>query len=299
MLSQVHLSKLLAGVAVAGCLVAVAACGAPSTASGDADHGVEVSDTQGDDPTDEAADTAEDSTEVDESGFGREFWPRLCARSERTPLGAALEMCVRFSCTHDAEAVALDSSRRRRVPSGRRSSIVRTLSMTCAPKLFPSRCDCRSVGVDLCAMSDTTTTLPPFQVSRAAIDQIELLGGAVRIDVEDGGCCGSAYAFTQLPADYTRADDEAQFGCPGAWLIVGARATTVMTGATLDYSDRLKPPRFRVINNPNTDQICSCRRSFGRPWPGPGQPQCRSYLPMPWDNEYEPPTRWKRQTGYD
>lgn len=91
MLSQVHLSKLLAGVAVAGCLVAVAACGAPSTASGDADHGVEVSDTQGDDPTDEAADTAEDSTEVDESGFGREFWPRLCARSERTPLGAALE----------------------------------------------------------------------------------------------------------------------------------------------------------------------------------------------------------------
>lgn len=31
---------------------------------------------------------------------------------------------------------------------------------------------------------------------------------------------------------------------------------------------------------------------------GPGQPGCRSYLPMPWDTESDPPLRWKRQTGY-
>ena len=147
-------------------------------------------------------------------------------------------------------------------------------------------------------MSDDSTVLPPFQVTRAAIDQIETLGGSVRIDIEDGGCCGSTYTFVQLAADYTPDPGEHRFGCPGAWLIVGSKASEVLPGATLDYSPRLKPPRFRVINNPNTPEVCSCRRSFGQPWPGPGQPTCRSYLPMSWDDSYQPPARWVRQTGY-
>lgn len=148
-------------------------------------------------------------------------------------------------------------------------------------------------------MDDTITLLPPFTVTRAAIDEIEVLGGAVRIDVEEGGCCGSTYTFTLLDGEQEPTDDEDRFGCPGAWLVVGNRAAQVLSGATLDYGGRLKPPRFRVINNPNTPQLCSCRRSFGRPWPGPGQPACRSYLPMTWDQDFEPPDRWRRQTGYD
>lgn len=35
-----------------------------------------------------------------------------------------------------------------------------------------------------------TTILPPFEVTRAAVDAIGALGGCVRIDVEQGGCCG-------------------------------------------------------------------------------------------------------------
>jgi hypothetical protein len=74
---------------------------------------------------------------------------------------------------------------------------------------------------------------------------------------------------------------------------------SVLPGATLDYAGRLKPPRFRVLRNPNTTHVCACRRSFGEPWPGPRQPACRSYQPMPWDDHYDPPIAWKRQTGYD
>ena len=147
-------------------------------------------------------------------------------------------------------------------------------------------------------MDDEPTTYPPFDVTRAAIDQIESLGGAVLIDVEPGGCCGRTDAFSQAdPAAIPRAGD-VRYGCPGAWLIVAATAAAVLPGATLDYSSRLKPPRFRVIANPNTAEVCACRRSFGAPWPGPGQPQCRSYHPMPWDEHYDPPPAWKRQTGW-
>lgn len=142
------------------------------------------------------------------------------------------------------------------------------------------------------------TRFPPFAVTRAAIEQIESLGGAVRIDVVDGGCCGQTYDFSTADGGGPAGDDTA-YGCPGAWLVVGARAAAVLDGATLDYAERLKPPRFRVIANPSTEHVCACRRSFGRVWPGPGQRACRAYQPMPWDTTFEPPRSWQRQTGYD
>jgi len=145
--------------------------------------------------------------------------------------------------------------------------------------------------------------LPPFTVTQTAIAQIEALGGTLMVDVEEGGCCGLTYAF-RIVYEPTGSEREAEstegkrFGCPGAWLLVGARAREVLPGATLDYSGTLKPPRFRILRNPNTPNVCSCRRSFGDPWPGPGQAECRSYRPMPWDDHFDPPNAWKRQTGY-
>lgn len=133
------------------------------------------------------------------------------------------------------------------------------------------------------------TVFPPFAVSRAAIEAIEALGGAVRVDLEDGGCCGTAYAFSLVDAEDEQVQGDARYGCPGAWLFVTEAVGEVLAGATLDYGARLRPPRFRVSRNPNTEHVCACRRSFGQPWPGPRQPACRSYLPMPWDEEFEPP----------
>ena len=123
------------------------------------------------------------------------------------------------------------------------------------------------------------TILPPFGVTPAAIDQIEAVGGTVRVDVADGGCCGLTYVFT---ADQPAASDH-RFGCPGTVLGVSESALPVLTGARLDYSPRVKPARFRVIGNPNTPQRCPCNRSFGQQWPGRGQPDCRAAAPMPWD----------------
>jgi iron-sulfur cluster assembly accessory protein len=123
------------------------------------------------------------------------------------------------------------------------------------------------------------TTFPPFAVTPAAVRQIEAVGGSVRVDVETGGCCGSTYVFRAEPADGA---DHA-FGCPGAVLAVSPLALPLLTGARLDYSGRVTPPRFRVTGNPNTPERCPCNRSFGREWPGRGQPDCRAAAPMPWD----------------
>lgn len=124
------------------------------------------------------------------------------------------------------------------------------------------------------------TVFPPFQVSLAAIAQIETVGGSVRIDVAPGGCCGQKYVFTASEA--TAAEDEF-FGCPGAALILSPAALITLTGAKLDYGPALSPPRFRVTGNPDTPQRCPCNRSFSGQWPGRGHPDCQPRLPMPWD----------------
>lgn len=139
------------------------------------------------------------------------------------------------------------------------------------------------------------TRFPPFAVTRSAIHKIGELG-AVRISLQDGGCCGTTYVY-DAPQDPEAGDAEC-FGCPGAWLVVDPEAVGLLEGATLDYGARLKPPRFRVTSNPNTPEVCPCRRSFGSAWPGPRQPTCRAYRPMPWDDDYEPPLEWARRTGF-
>lgn len=163
---------------------------------------------------------------------------------------------------------------------------------------------------------------PPFTVTASAVEQILALGGRLLIGVEPGGCCGTAYVFSLPeddavhPLDATHPDGPtpsvgvavngsvepddgvAVFRCGEAQVRVTPAALDVLRGATLDHGIRQRPPRFRVMRNPNTPLTCPCRRSFGAPWPGPGQPECRSYLPMPWDETFEPPAPWRRQTGW-
>ena len=129
-------------------------------------------------------------------------------------------------------------------------------------------------------MPMTDTVFPPFTVTPAAVEQLSVLG-SVRLDIADGGCCGDTYEFSteqREPTDWA-------FGCSGAELIVSVTAEPILRAATLDYSSRIKPPRFRIIKNPNTPDCCPCNRSFGKEWPGKRLKECRSRALMPWDEE--------------
>lgn len=89
------------------------------------------------------------------------------------------------------------------------------------------------------------TRFPPFTVTPAAIDEIEDVGG-LRLDLVDGGCCGTTYDFGTHPA--TPCDHV--FGCEGAWLVASDDAMRILPGSKRDYSDRDGHPRFRVLSNP-------------------------------------------------
>lgn len=72
----------------------------------------------------------------------------------------------------------------------------------------------------------------------------------MRIDLTDGGCCGTTYPFSLADANSETVADDARYGCSGAWLVVSEPAGSVLAGATLDYGANLKPPRFRIPEQP-------------------------------------------------
>ena len=45
------------------------------------------------------------------------------------------------------------------------------------------------------------TAFPPLTVTRAAVGQIEMLGGSLLVDVEPGGCCGTTFVFSTVDGD--------------------------------------------------------------------------------------------------
>ncbi|MDB4894354.1 MAG: HesB/YadR/YfhF family protein, partial [Firmicutes bacterium] len=116
----------------------------------------------------------------------------------------------------------------------------------------------------------------------AAARQIAALtnqtGAALRIELRPGGCCGTYYQFTLSPPH--PGDVPA-----GASVYLQPEAAAILTGATLDYGARLKPPRFRVLRSPNTPEKCPCGRSFGAPFPGRPTLHCQAYRPIYWDQD--------------
>lgn len=106
--------------------------------------------------------------------------------------------------------------------------------------------------------------------------EILSLGGELFISLEAGGCCGMAYQFALV------GQGEVHLRLGEVSLHLTAAAQAVLNGATLDYGSKLRPPRFRVLRNPNTPLRCACNRSFGSAFPGKKTPQCRAACPMPW-----------------
>ena len=110
----------------------------------------------------------------------------------------------------------------------------------------------------------------------AAIAKIKSLPGPLRIALRSGGCCGSYCHFEVAPAQ----PGDLPLTTGGVTFYLAPGAAQVLQGARLDWGESLKPPRFRVLRNPNTPQKCPCGRSFGRSWPGRCQPGCQAYEPM-------------------
>jgi len=82
----------------------------------------------------------------------------------------------------------------------------------------------------------------------------------LRLVVEGGGCSGFQYKFDL--DDSTNSDDRI-FGCePNCQVVVDEVSLSLVRGAHVEFHTELIRSSFRIANNPQSAEGCSCGASF-------------------------------------
>ncbi len=80
----------------------------------------------------------------------------------------------------------------------------------------------------------------------------------LRIAVQPGGCSGLRY---QLFFDERSLDGDVVHDFDGVEVVVDRMSAPYLTGATIDFADRIDAQGF-TIDNPNAQHSCACGDSF-------------------------------------
>ncbi|MCX6507597.1 MAG: iron-sulfur cluster insertion protein ErpA [Actinobacteria bacterium] len=81
---------------------------------------------------------------------------------------------------------------------------------------------------------------------------------ALRIAVKSGGCSGFQYDMF-FDSEFASEDIVKEFGT--VKVVVDSQSGSLLTGATLDFTDGLQGAGFH-ITNPNATKTCGCGNSF-------------------------------------
>ncbi|MBF2735268.1 MAG: iron-sulfur cluster insertion protein ErpA [Betaproteobacteria bacterium AqS2] len=105
----------------------------------------------------------------------------------------------------------------------------------------------------------------PLNFSEAAATKVKALLAEednaelkLRVFVAGGGCSGFQYGFT---FDENQDDDDIVLENYGVTLLVDSMSLQYLTGAEIDYQEKLEGSQF-VIHNPNVTSTCGCGSSF-------------------------------------
>jgi iron-sulfur cluster insertion protein len=126
-----------------------------------------------------------------------------------------------------------------------------------------------------CASNGPATSAPPVMVLPEGVDPINISDSVVgkvsemlaeegdpnlqlRIFVTGGGCSGFQYGFA---FDDEKKEDDVRVVKGPITVVVDAMSLQYLTGAEIDYEDKLDGARF-VIRNPNASSTCGCGSSF-------------------------------------
>jgi iron-sulfur cluster assembly accessory protein len=115
-------------------------------------------------------------------------------------------------------------------------------------------------STETAAASQTTVILTDVaaQKVRALLDQEGRDDLRLRIAVQPGGCSGLRY---QLFFDERSLDGDLVSDFDGVEVVVDRMSAPYLTGATIDFADRIDQQGF-TIDNPNAQGSCACGDSF-------------------------------------
>ena len=112
-------------------------------------------------------------------------------------------------------------------------------------------------SIELTPTGVTLTDVAATKV-KALLDQEGRDDLRLRIAVQPGGCSGLRY---QLFFDERSLDGDVVKDFEGVEVVVDRMSVPYLSGATIDYADRIDAQGF-TIDNPNAQGSCACGDSF-------------------------------------
>src|SRR6188474_986350 len=103
------------------------------------------------------------------------------------------------------------------------------------------------------ALTDTAAAKVKSLLEQEGREDLQL-----RVAVQPGGCSGLRY---QLFFDERSLDGDVVTDFGGVGVVVDRMSTPYLSGATIDFADRIDAQGF-TIDNPNAQNSCACGDSF-------------------------------------
>jgi iron-sulfur cluster assembly accessory protein len=115
-------------------------------------------------------------------------------------------------------------------------------------------------------LASTTTTASELSLSDSCVRRLQTIlkdkSENLRVFVEGGGCSGFQYKFTVESNKQINPEQDRIFQRDGVQITVDKDSLELLKGSTIDYQEELIKSSFRIVNNPNAEQGCSCGTSF-------------------------------------
>ena len=114
--------------------------------------------------------------------------------------------------------------------------------------------------------STTTAAAAELNLSDTCVRRLKTIlkdrSENLRVIVEGGGCSGFQYKFAVESNSQNNPEQDRIFQRDGVQIIVDKDSLELLKGSTVDYQEELIKSSFRIVNNPNAEQGCSCGTSF-------------------------------------